>query len=226
MKKTILLLLAIVVSGTVIYPISFAVSTSIVGSAHDFSITGPGTYGNWSGDRICIACHTPHNADTTVTDAPLWNHEVTTATYTLYCGTGTLDATDLGQPGGSSKLCLSCHDGTVALDSFGGSIGTTYLPGTADSMLDIGLEDDHPISFTYDTTLVITDGNLETPTESSPGSGKYEVIGVTNATGFSLPLFNSKLQCATCHSPHDSAYTPFLRGSNAGSALCLTCHLK
>jgi hypothetical protein len=40
----------------------------IVGSAHDFSAQ------SWSGDRICVACHTPHNADTSEIDAPLWNY--------------------------------------------------------------------------------------------------------------------------------------------------------
>ena len=57
---------------------------------------------------------------------PLWNHKVTTATYTLY-SSPTLKAT-LSQPTHyGSKLCLSCHDGTVALDSFGGNTGTTFI---------------------------------------------------------------------------------------------------
>ncbi|MFQ6108814.1 MAG: cytochrome C, partial [Candidatus Aminicenantales bacterium] len=94
----------------------------ISGTAHDFS----GDTWNTSGE-ICIVCHTPHNADTSVSAAPLWNHDVTTATYTLY-SSSTLDAT-LGQPGDISKLCLSCHDGTVAIDSFGGATGSNFISG-------------------------------------------------------------------------------------------------
>lgn len=222
MKK---LLLPLLVMTFVACFATVSLAASIVGSDHDFSIsTGPPPYNTFSGDRICIACHTPHNADVSEPDAPLWNHMVTRTTFTLYAGTGTLDATDLGQPDGSSRLCLSCHDGTVALDSFGGATGGTHLDAGATSMLGIGMENDHPISFTYDAALVAADGALERPTDA--GGGQYEVIGTTNGTGITLPLFNSKLQCASCHVVHDPAFIPFLRGSNAGSALCLTCHLK
>ncbi|MCF6248770.1 MAG: cytochrome C, partial [Desulfobacula sp.] len=83
----------------------------ITGSAHDFS--GATTW-NSSGE-ICITCHTPHNAD--INEQPLWNHTVTAASYTLYTS-GTLDSV-AGQPAGTSKRCLSGHDGTGALDSYG-----------------------------------------------------------------------------------------------------------
>src|SRR5690606_21340263 len=85
--------------------------SGIQGSAHDFSAID-------DQQRICIFCHTPHNADTTVVDAPLWNHAVTNKTFQLY-NSPTFDAVP-GQPQGASRLCLSCHDGTVAVDSYGG----------------------------------------------------------------------------------------------------------
>ncbi len=85
----------------------------IVGSAHDFN-TGIGN-GWYTSDQICIPCHVPHNADTSVAAAPLWNHEVTVATFTPF-SSATMDAI-VGQPDESSKLCLSCHDGTVGIDS-------------------------------------------------------------------------------------------------------------
>lgn len=34
------------------------------------------------------------------------------------------------------------------------------------------------------------------------------------------------VECASCHDPHVSANPTFLRRSNVGSALCLTCHTK
>ena len=91
---------------------------AITNSDHDF--TGEG----WADSEICKPCHVPHNAVTGLI-APLWNHEVTTATYTLY-SSSTLDSS-VGQPEGRSKLCLSCHDGTVAIDNFGGFAGGTVL---------------------------------------------------------------------------------------------------
>ena len=126
----------------------------IGGSAHDFRNQA------WGNGQICIYCHAPHHTDTTTTDAPLWNHEVTSQTYVLY-DSATLDAT-VGQPGGLSKLCLSCHDGTVAPDSFGGTGGSApTLSGSAN--LGNTLLDDHPIGFVYDTSLSTTDGSLHDP---------------------------------------------------------------
>ena len=91
---------------------------TITDTKHDFSASG------WSGGEICIACHTPHNANTAVTDAPLWNHNLSAvASYALY-QSDTLNAAP-GQPTGTSKLCLSCHDGTVAYDNTTG--GTKNL---------------------------------------------------------------------------------------------------
>jgi len=105
----------------------------ITGSVHDFSSQG------WSGGEICKVCHTPHNADSTV--GPLWNHELSSATYTLYSSL-TLDG-DMSPPGRASKLCLSCHDGTVAIDSFNGTTGGSFVSGNA--LIGTDLSDDHPV---------------------------------------------------------------------------------
>ncbi len=184
--------------------------SQITGTAHDFS----GSAWNTTG-RICIVCHTPHNADLTVATAPLWNHEVTTFTpYTLY-SSATLDAT-VGQPGDESKLCLSCHDGTVALENFGGTTtGTNFITGPA--LVGTDISDDHPISFTYDAALATADGGLFDPTTTNSGLG-----GTISAD----MLFAGRMECASCHDVHDDINGFFLRVDNAGSALCLTCHNK
>ena len=189
---------------------SLSGNAQIAGSAHDFSSE------SWnSSGEICIVCHTPHGADTTVTDAPLWNHEVTSATFTLY-SSSTLDAT-MGQPDGSSKLCLSCHDGTVAVDNFGGNTSGTEF-ATGDALIGTDLSNDHPVSFTYDATLATTDGGLHDPTSTDSGLG---------STIDADMLFNHKLQCASCHDVHNGAgVNKLLVKSNSGSALCLTCHDK
>lgn len=183
---------------------------TIVGSDHDFS----GENWNNSGE-ICVVCHTPHNADGTVADAPLWNHEVTSTTFTVY-SSSTLDAT-VGQPDGSSKLCLSCHDGTVAVDNYGGRTnGTDFVTG--DKNLGTDLSNDHPVSFTYDAALATADGDIADPTTANSGLG-----GTISAD----MLIGGKMQCASCHDVHNSfGLAELLKKSNAGSALCLTCHTK
>ncbi len=83
--------------------------------------------------EVCVFCHTPHGGDTTVAGgaAPLWNRNLSTATYTVYTSPN-FDAagTTPGTPKGVSVACLSCHDGTVAFDSlfnFGGSGSTDTI---------------------------------------------------------------------------------------------------
>ena len=64
-------------------------------------------------NEVCVYCHTPHGANTTTTQAPLWNHTISTVTYQTW-------ATQAGTswyPGPSSLICLGCHDGTVSIDS-------------------------------------------------------------------------------------------------------------
>lgn len=189
-----------------------AFSQTIVGSKHDFSTQ---TWNTSVGAQICIVCHTPHNASTVVTDAPLWNHVTTATTYTLYASS-TFNATS-AQPDASSKLCLSCHDGTVALENFGTTTtGTHFIAGTFN--MGSGLNNDHPVSFTYDAALATADGGLKNPTTVASG------LGGTIAANL---LFGGKMQCASCHDVHNTAgQAKLLVKSNNASALCLTCHAK
>ena len=185
----------------------------ITGSAHDFSSVA------WAptNDQICVVCHTPHLA-MNVADAPLWNHELSVATYTLY-DSPTFDGTVGADLSSSSKLCLSCHDGTVALANFSGttgvgtSIAATALVGSGGDM-----SNDHPISFTYNDALAITDDGLRPPTTTNSGMGST----ITNDM-----LFLNMMECASCHDVHNQLGFPsLLKINNAASALCLTCHAK
>ena len=197
---------------------------TILGSAHDFSTQG------WSGGQICVACHTPHNSNTSVTDAPLWNHAVTATTFTMYTSP-TMDAGAAGQPSGASKLCLSCHDGTVAVDSFGGATGTNFMTGTKAVGAGGNLGNDHPISITFNTALATTDPGLFDPATKTVTVG---LGGNKTRTGTvqQVMLFNSQVQCASCHDVHNNFTVPgingqpLLRVSKASSTLCLTCHNK
>ena len=208
--------------------VNTASAGSIIGTAHDFSASG------WSGGEICVACHTPHNASTSEANAPLWNHAVTTETFTMYSGPGTLDAVVDGQPTGTSKLCLSCHDGATALDSFGGNTGSTVMSGSSaigSSAASGSLTNDHPISITYNTALSVTDPGLHDPATRAVTIGEG---GDKPRTGFvaTLMLSGGKVQCTSCHDVHNGSVgtgtndMPFLKVSKAGSKICLTCHNK
>ncbi|MFT5498086.1 MAG: putative CXXCH cytochrome family protein [Kiritimatiellia bacterium] len=183
---------------------------SVVNSPHDLSAGGPGTIRAQSETEICIFCHTPHGAST---DAPLWNRYDTTGSYIPY-SSSSLKAS-VGQPTGASKLCLSCHDGTVALGMLRNrttpiqmASGITHMP-PGPAMLGKDLSDDHPISFTYDAALAQQQGELKNPATLSPDI-KLDI--------------NQQLQCTACHDPHDNQFGKFMVMETTGGALCLECH--
>lgn len=196
---------------------SVALAGTIAGSPHDFR----GYLWNESGE-ICKPCHTPHH--TKGLPAPLWNHELSTETYSMYDSTWspTMDADVDIQPGASSKVCLSCHDGTVALENFGDiTDGVIFLYG--DMLIGSDLSDDHPISFVYDTSLSTKDGELYDPATKLSG-----IVGSVGSIEEDM-LLQGKMECSSCHDVHNTravAGTKLLLKDNTGSALCLTCHDK
>lgn len=193
----------------------------IVGSVHDFSNSG------FSGGEICVVCHTTHHSDTSVTEAPLWNHELTSQTFAMY-SSPTLDAAQDAQPSGASKLCLSCHDGATALDAYGGNVGSVFMTGPAAVGANNDLTDDHPISIVYDSALAVTDPGLLDPTQQTVTIGS----GDKTRTGLVSELMTpaGKVQCSSCHDVHNA----FVAGNNrfllmlpkSGSQICLACHDK
>lgn len=74
--------------------------------------------------EICVFCHTPHGGDTSA-PVPLWNKRLGVnglpaggGSYTTYATlqTPSLDGT-VAAVGSVSMACLSCHDGTQAMDN-------------------------------------------------------------------------------------------------------------
>ena len=152
------LYLNILVSATLVAGTVSATAGTISGTPHDLSGKG------WGTTELCKYCHTPHLAQN-VSGAPLWNHQSTVQSYTLYSSASFKGIA--GQPGPQSKLCLSCHDGTVAIDSFanGGIIQAGSHTMTSTNLVGAGgsLASDHPIAFTYNGALATLDGHLTTP---------------------------------------------------------------
>ncbi len=183
-------------------------AASINASKHNLSATGPSTIKAATESEICVFCHVPHNAKAA---GPLWNRDQPAGPYTPY-SSSTRKITVPGQPTGASLLCLSCHDGTIALGKI--SSRTTSIPTSGrtnflagdPSYLGTDLSDDHPVSFTY--TGVLSNPELRSPS----GSVKLDASG--------------QMQCTACHSPHDNANGKFLVVNNIQSALCTNCHQK
>lgn len=197
--------------------------SNVINTKHNLSVTGPGTVRAVSETEVCVFCHTPHGA-TNFPGAPLWNRQLSAQTYSVYTSSS-LDAEtiqgQLNQPGGSSKLCLSCHDGTLAIGTVnvkGGQqdVSITMIGTAADDSMppgagaqtgftrDIGtdLRNDHPISVSYDTDLATLDGELRDPAIEAhiglrqPGVRPLVPLDDTGAQG------EAQIQCTSCHDPH------------------------
>ncbi len=235
-------------------------------------------------DEVCVFCHTPHAADSSAA-VPLWNKQLPSgSSYTTYASLGstTLDGQVLAV-GSVSLACLSCHDGTQAMDNIinapgpggysatgGGANGLAWswnaLGGRVDAdgklvnaadtlaMLGTDLKNDHPIGVQYcgggqNTTTpsgACVDTDFVAPTNTSiNGTRVWWVDTGTGTTGTrektDMMLYNRdfgtgttvsgpSVECATCHDPHaepkSSGQVAFMRVSTAGSAICLSCHVK
>ncbi len=225
MTRKILAVLALVAFGAAV-----ALAQSVVGSKHDLSMGGGITDKSTNESQVCIFCHTPHQKG--MTAKPLWNKALSTqATYGTYTSPSiqASDITDIGGGNGVSNLCMSCHDGTVAVNSLGNTstVGTpamgsghelnasAQIANTREAYLGTDLSNDHPINFTYNALLATNDGGLQTPVDANWVDAAH-----------SIPLYSAKVQCSSCHNPHNNVNGSFTRVSNAASALCMKCHNK
>ncbi|MEE9542713.1 MAG: cytochrome c3 family protein [Thermodesulfobacteriota bacterium] len=195
----------------------------VANTKHNLGTYSPGSVKSANTTQICIFCHTPHNSSP---DGPLWNRNDSGATYTIYA-TPTMVAS-IGKPSGVSKLCLSCHDGAIAI----GSVSFVNTPGSDDYSIPItvtgtgitsdkmtsassafigtDLTDDHPISFDYDLSF----------------PDNVEIVDKLTLPD-TLPLDdNNNVQCNTCHDPHGTNFINFLTVTLESATLCTECHVK
>lgn len=192
-------------------------TAQIANTKHDMSNASTGaTIKSTTETEICKFCHVPHS---TVLHVPLWGHDTSTATYTAYTSqtlTNTVTATITG----STKLCLSCHDGQVAVNSLGPqrtapAMVSNITKVSGKSLLGTALDDDHPVSFTMTAT---GNSELTLPQKNTHLTGQVHLDD------------NGYVQCTSCHDPHksdgDKVCTKFLVASNNSSGICTACHAK
>jgi predicted CXXCH cytochrome family protein len=222
-----------------------AAYAAITNSKHDLSSASTAPVKSSGTDQICVFCHTPHKAQSTQL---LWNHTPTSQTAYSWGDTQTSAGTPLPTSlSNRSKRCLSCHDGSIALGdvtNFGGAAGIIGVPDVAGAVSGGRLTDpyyligggglmtgNHPVGIPYPGQTgsynTITSGNTS-------GTGYVAAASITGSATATVKLFADTtnttvlgVECSSCHDVHNSAgLDKFLWKSNAGSALCLSCHQK
>lgn len=229
MKKTLLITLLVL---SVAAP---AMALSVVASSHDMIASGFASVSGGAPTEVCIFCHTPHGAQASVTQAPLWNavpEASLDAAYSVYTSSTTnFVSTVPGINATDARLCLSCHDGSVGEPVNMPNVGSLTITAAvmdANAVIGTNLSNDHPIGMNLGTTPETADLRYD-------GTSNMRTIAAIKTNfGGATPFFGSTddsiniMWCSSCHDVHDSdpLKAPFLRKSNVGSALCKACHIK
>lgn len=176
---------------------------------HNLSMNGPGPIKAASETEICIFCHTPHRAiveaasGAPLFNAPLWNHELTTQSFynvkipgvnvtdpitNTTIGNISLLVTPLDEPDGASRLCLSCHDGTVAIGAVNSRLSDIEMEDT------VCLEDDGSMDEDcagYRGTDLTDHHVVSVPMNQALLSASNSACGITNTTKLRFPWDDS-----------------------------------
>lgn len=215
-----------------------APGTGIEGTAHDFSADSSNTVTV----GVCTFCHTPHKA---IQTRLLWNHTLSSATYSWDVAT-TTGGTDFptfdSAWEGPSKFCLSCHDGSVAIGDVawfraavrtgGANINATthdsdpyQIASTTGEMAG-----NHPVAHPYPFNNVASTYNSVTTGAAALLSGwqadptatgirLFVQTGSNVAAGTAAG--STGIECSSCHDPHNGSAVEdvyFLRGSIDGDS--------
>jgi len=214
------------------FALPLIMQADIAGSKHDFSTN------SWNTTRhtMCGPCHSIHDTDPSQL-VPLWKHATTTKTFTMY-DSPSFDGkvTQTPQPSGASKACLSCHDGSLAVNQTfdgsyysgsvsGGVTNAQFVAVNRQIAADGNLKTTHPISFDYND--VASKDQFIRPSSTVLSFATGNMVGKT----VNDLLNGGKMECSSCHDVHkQKGYAPsdiFMRVvRNDYSELCRTCHIK
>jgi len=238
-------LLAILVSFAFVIVADAGVRDSKHNLGSSNNVTGANSFSGTA--EVCVFCHTPHGGDTGAI-VPLWNRTLEAnpaSTYTTYemLGTSTLDG-QVAAVGSVSIACLSCHDGTQALDSIinepGSGLDSTSFNAGSWSGDNIdpdgggGISSSSPLASTNDVNFFTPDFEVGAngpvwwiDIDGNGNKDATDVVMFTRSNAYSGQQDPEPfVECATCHDPHSTTNGMFLRSSNVGSGLCLACHDK
>lgn len=207
---------------------------AITNTKHDLSNLSTATTRSTAAggsDQTCIFCHTPHRA---TVQALIWNRQPTAVSTYSWGGetrtnAGTTLATGLGN---KSKVCLSCHDGSISLGQVANSNGaaaTFAMQGsvsgtgalTGGSVMGAGgaMGGNHPISIPYPvsggsayngiTSAVTSASQLAdfatTSTTCTNNTGQCTTATNGGLINLYLPATGTGLgiECGSCHDVHN-----------------------
>lgn len=175
-------------------------------------------------NQICIYCHTPHNA---VSKDVLWNRHDPTKTFGHYSSpTLVIDDPDVralsqyGEPNGSSRLCLSCHDGETALGAVANGPPISF-PAQYTKVAMLNISSHHPVSFVYNNDVLLK------ILSKRPTSEEFKLPPAVSPVKLDSL---QRMQCTACHDPHQNwadhevQPTPPFWVAPTHDEVCLTCH--
>jgi predicted CXXCH cytochrome family protein len=182
--------------------------------AHNLSTSGTGPVKGQM--DACLYCHAPHSGVQAANSA-LWSQTLSVQTYASYSSTTLHNSPQQPALGGDSSLCLSCHDGTVAVGQTQ-PYGALTMTGnmTPTDVFGAALQGSHPFS-------------LKLPMVDAPDL--VPSLTTTHTTADPLKAVNlikNNVECTSCHSPHvqalDTVSQNFLVRDSSNGQLCLACH--
>lgn len=210
MKKVLVLAALIAMVST------SAMALTVKGTKHDISANGGGAFKS-STTEVCVFCHTPHGATQAAGKyTPLWNRVASSDATENYNSTTFSQNASVNVVPTDAYLCLSCHDGSQQLTALTNppNSGLTTTANVLAGNLALGttLGNDHPIGFAYDAAA------------TADGALNLVAMGSTGLAFFGAG--SNMMWCSSCHDVHDNTNGLFLAVNNAGSNLCITCHVK
>lgn len=172
---------------------------TVVNSVHNFADLG---------GSPCGYCHTVHNGlgGSGLMNPGFGAFPVITKVYSS--ATRVYKSTIANVNSSDAPLCLACHDQNTITANPNLAVAKGKLDSRPSAYINTDLSNDHPVGFVFDPSQ--SPANIKAPVKA------HVTFGPTR----------NQMWCSSCHNVHDNQNGMFLVMSNAGSALCLDCHIR